>query len=81
MCPRPRPEIIGTFIPREAAIAAIIRVVLSPTPPVECLSIFFPVNFLRSTTLPLLSIACVKAAVSSGVKPLMNAAIRKAENW
>ena len=36
--PRPRPEIIGTKAPQAASIGASIRLTLSPTPPVECLS-------------------------------------------
>ena len=38
--PRPRPEIIGTQTPQAATSGAIISDVLSPTPPVECLSAF-----------------------------------------
>jgi len=38
VCPKPRPEIIGTISPKEAAIGASIKLILSPTPPVECLS-------------------------------------------
>ena len=38
--PSPRPEIIGTQTPAAAASGAISRDVLSPTPPVECLSAF-----------------------------------------
>ena len=36
--PRPRPDIIGTSAPQAAASGARMREVLSPTPPVECLS-------------------------------------------
>ena len=42
VCPRPRPEIIGTTTPAAAAMGAQIRLVLSPTPPVECLSTLTP---------------------------------------
>ena len=40
--PSARPEIIGTTTPAAAASGAAIRLVLSPTPPVECLSTFRP---------------------------------------
>ena len=36
--PSPRPEIIGTKRPQAATIGASIRLTLSPTPPLECLS-------------------------------------------
>ena len=38
--PRPRPEIIGTHTPHAATSGAMMIDVLSPTPPVECLSAF-----------------------------------------
>ena len=40
MWPRPRPDIIGTITPHAAASGARISDVLSPTPPVLCLSTF-----------------------------------------
>ena len=40
--PSPRPDIIGTTTPAAAASGATMRLVLSPTPPVECLSTFTP---------------------------------------
>jgi hypothetical protein len=55
--------------------------VLSPTPPVECLSIFMPGMSLVSRVEPDLSMAFVRAIVSSSVMPLMQAAIRSAEAW
>ena len=36
--PNPLPLILGTHTPAAAAIGATIKVILSPTPPVECLS-------------------------------------------
>ncbi len=36
--PSPRPEIIGTFTPQAATSGAMINDVLSPMPPVLCLS-------------------------------------------
>ena len=38
MWPRPRPESWGTATPQAATSGASGRVILSPTPPVECLS-------------------------------------------
>src|SRR5436309_5066610 len=43
--PRPRPLIIGTVRPPAATMGARIREVLSPMPPVECLSTFFAEDF------------------------------------
>ena len=62
--PRPRPLIIGTAIPAAATKGASTRDVLSPTPPVECLSTFFCGNDERSSTSPERNIASVSAAVS-----------------
>ncbi len=50
--PRARPETIGTVTPAAAASGAAIRLVLSPTPPVECLSTFTPGTEERSTLSP-----------------------------
>ena len=38
VCPRPRPDIMGTATPRQATNGANTSDTLSPTPPVECLS-------------------------------------------
>ena len=38
VCPRLRPDILATVHPFAATIGATIRLVLSPTPPVLCLS-------------------------------------------
>ena len=40
VCPKPRPDIIGTLTPQAATSGARQRLTLSPTPPVECLSTF-----------------------------------------
>ena len=69
MCPSPRPETIGTGTPAAAAIGARISEVLSPTPPVLCLSTFRPGVAERSTTEPDRIIASVRAAVSRVVHP------------
>ena len=38
VCPSPRPESCGTAAPQAATSGARMREILSPTPPVECLS-------------------------------------------
>ena len=42
VCPKPLPLILATGTPKLATKGAKIRVTLSPTPPVECLSTFIP---------------------------------------
>ena len=81
MWPRPRPEIIGTVTPHAAASGASTRLVLSPTPPVECLSTLGPGSSERSSTSPVRIIASVSATVSAGVMPLKKTAMVKAEAW
>ena len=80
VCPRPRPEIMGTCAPHAASIGASIRLTQSPTPPVECLSITGPCKGPRSqnSTSPESRIAKVSAAHSADVIPLKNTAIAKA---
>src|SRR5580765_171190 len=75
--PKPRPEIIGTKPPHAAMIGASIRLTLSPTPPVECLSRTGPGRFApaQSSTSPECVIACVSATVSAPDKPFRNIAI------
>ena len=79
VCPNPRPLIFATGTPIEATRGPKIREVLSPTPPVECLSTLMPSIADKSTTSPLLTIACVKAKRSVGVIPLKTTAIKKAD--
>ena len=52
--PSPRPEIIGTKPPQAAIAGARIRLTLSPTPPVECLSRMGPgrLSGFQSSTVP-----------------------------
>jgi hypothetical protein len=65
-----------------AAISgASIMLVLSPTPPVECLSTFAPGMPSVFRTVPEFSIARVRETVSASVIPLRYTAIRKAEAW
>ncbi len=61
MWPRPRPETIGTGTPAAAAIGARIIEVLSPTPPVLCLSTLRPGVPDRSTIDPDRIMASVRA--------------------
>ena len=60
VCPRPRPLILAILTPQAAAMGAITRVVLSPTPPVECLSTLTPAMGERSTISPLWAMMSVR---------------------
>ena len=62
-------------------MGAQMSVVLSPTPPVECLSTFFPAIAERSTRSPESAMAIVSAVVSSAVMPLNQIAISMADIW
>ena len=76
--PRPRPESCGTATPNDATSGASGRVILSPTPPVECLSTVGlprPAKLMRS---PEAIIASVITRISSRVMPLSSTAIAKA---
>ncbi len=42
VCPKPLPDNLGTLKPKEATKGVKMRVVLSPTPPEECLSTLKP---------------------------------------
>ncbi len=81
MWPRPRPLIIGTRTPAAATIETRGIDTLSPTPPVECLSILAPTISPRSSTSPECSIASVHTASSSGFKPEKKIAIVIAAIW
>ena len=58
--PSPRPDIFAIVKPQEATKGANTNVVLSPTPPVECLSTVTPWIEDKSFTSPLSNIAFVK---------------------
>ena len=58
--PSPLPLILGTATPEAATIGATINVILSPTPPVECLSHTGLSILLKSIISPLLIIISVK---------------------
>src|SRR6056297_1001888 len=75
VCPNPRPDILGTGTPVAATIGNNAREVLSPTPPVLCLSTFFPDIELRSNISPDLAIVIVKSLISRLVIPLNQIAI------
>ena len=55
--PSPLPDIFAILPPTEATMGKTIRDVLSPTPPVLCLSTDICPNMLKSTTSPECSIA------------------------
>jgi hypothetical protein len=67
--PNPRPDIIGTYAPHAAASGAMMSDVLSPTPPVLCLSTGTPPRPRYSTRTPDRTIASVSTAVSSADIP------------
>ena len=52
VCPSPLPDILVTLAPSAAAIGPTIKEVLSPTPPVECLSEDSSPKRLRSSMSP-----------------------------
>ena len=81
VCPKPRPLIIGTYNPAAATIGANINDVLSPTPPVECLSTFAAGKSDQSSTDPEFSMDSVSAASSARVMPRHTTAIKNAAIW
>ena len=81
VCPRPRPLIMGTASPPAATNGARMSEVLSPTPPVECLSTAFTPSEIRSSTSPECSIASVRCAVSAAESPRTCAAMSHAAAW
>ena len=68
--PKPLPLILASLAPKEAIIGPNIKLTLSPTPPVECLSTFIPSIQDKSQTSPLTLIASVRLAISSFSMPL-----------
>ncbi len=69
VCPSPLPESFATGTPQAAATGPITMVVLSPTPPVECLSTLIPGMGDRSISSPDAAIQPVKKAVSCSFIP------------
>ena len=81
VCPRPRPLSCGTATPKDATRGASGSVILSPTPPVECLS---TVRLPRSAKLirsPVAIIASVITRISSRSMPRCSTAIAKDAIW
>ena len=82
MCPSPRPLIFANGTPQAATIGPTAIEVLSPTPPVECLSTTLrPSAEWRSTVSPVAISACVIAYVSVLVRPRKKIAIASAAIW
>ena len=78
VCPSPRPLIFATSAPQAASSGASTSVVLSPTPPVECLS---ATGHGHETRSPEASIASSSATVSASLIPRRTTAIRNAASW
>ncbi len=74
----PRPDILPTGTPRVATIGPTTSVVLSPTPPEECLSTMKGRVSCRLSVAPEKAIASVSAAVSACVIPRKKTAIAHA---
>ena len=68
--PRPLPLILAIGTPQADARGATMSVVLSPTPPVECLSTLMPLIGDRSMVSPEYLMALVRLKVSSLSRPL-----------
>jgi hypothetical protein len=79
--PRPRPLTMGTGTPHAATRGASAIEILSPTPPVECLSTLMPGTLASFSTSPEWSIASVSATVSASSSGFRYAAIRNADIW
>ena len=79
--PRPRPVSMATGTPQLARSGPRTSEILSPTPPVECLSQTPGTSRARSQRAPDSSMARVSARVSSAFMPRIAAAIRKAPSW
>ena len=80
--PSPRPLIFPKGTPQAATIGATATDVLSPTPPVECLSTTRrPSAELRSSVSPERIIASVSACVSRPVSPRKYTAMHQADIW
>ncbi|MNG75879.1 hypothetical protein D3C79_343920 [compost metagenome] len=81
VCPRPRPDIFATGISSAATSGASTSVVVSPTPPVECLSTLTPSIAERSITSPELTIDMVRSARSRSFISWKKIAIASALAW
>ena len=79
MWPRPRPDSCGTATPQAATSGASGSVILSPTPPVECLSAVGRESEEKSIRSPLAIIASVQRSISRRFIPLSRIAIASAD--
>jgi hypothetical protein len=77
--PSPRPESCGTATPHAATSGASGSVILSPTPPVECLSAVGRDSPEKSIRSPLAIMASVQRAISSRSMPLSRIAMASAD--
>ena len=75
--PNPLPDILANFTPHAATKGPSTKEVLSPTPPVECLSTFIPSMLDKSIVSPECNIASVNIPISFLFIPLNNIAIAK----
>jgi hypothetical protein len=78
VCPSPRPESCGTATPQAATSGVNGSVILSPTPPVECLSTVGRPTLDRSRRSPLAIMAAVHRAISAAVMPRSRIAMANA---
>ena len=79
--PSPLPDILAILMPGQQAMSgAKIKVVVSPTPPVECLSALTPRMADKSIRSPDSAMAMVSSTVSSGDMPWIQMAISMAES-
>ena len=81
VCPKPRPDILATLPPQAATRGPMISVVLSPTPPVLCLSTVIPSILDKSTMWPDWAIAKVNVPNSRALMPLNTMVINRALTW
>jgi hypothetical protein len=79
VCPRPRPDSCGTATPNTATSGASGRVILSPTPPVECLSEVGLSSAAKLIRSPLAIIAIVRSRISRRSIPFRRIAIASAD--
>ena len=79
MWPSPRPESCGTATPNAATSGASGSVILSPTPPVECLSTVGLPSDEKSMRSPEAIMASVSTRIWSRPRPLRRTAIVKAD--
>ena len=78
VCPSPRPDSCGTATPKDATSGASGSVILSPTPPVECLSVVGLVSAEKSIRSPVAIMAWVQREISSRSMPRRKIAMASA---